>query len=215
MIAASQGIMSGGLTLVQLTGHFDHRPPEADSREEPLRWFVPFGGRQDDLTRASRLHDRQRFVEQSPADATTAMVGIDKHVVQQRRRSSQRLVVVSFHHHEGVADHACVLLRHEHERIRIIELRTEKFSVMMRRTRVRDKKAAGIEIVMLLHEKCAKPAETWKVGVGRTANDKTGQWPYPFGTRPLGVIVSTACGRIVDNFCVRSWTERPDFVASC
>jgi hypothetical protein len=35
------------------------------------------------------------------------------------------------------------------------------------------------------------------------------------GTRPFGVIVSTGCGRIVDNFCARSWTERPDFAESC
>lgn len=208
-------MMSVGSFASQFTRHFNHRSPEADAREEPLRWFVSFGGRQDDLTRASRLHDRQRLVEQSPADAATAVVGIDKHVVQQRRRSSQRLVVVSFHHREGVADHPCVLLRHEHERIRIVELRTEKFGVMVRRSRVRGKKAAGIEIVMLLHEKSAETAETRKVRARRAADDKAGQSLYPLGTRPFGVIVSTACGRIVDNLCVRSWTERPDFSASC
>lgn len=37
---------------------------------------------------------------------------------------------------------------------------------------------------------------------------------YAFGTCPFGVIVSTACGRICDSFCVRSCTERPVFADS-
>jgi hypothetical protein len=102
------------------------------------------------------------------------MVGIDKKVVQQARRAAERLVVVAFHRRKCVADHLSYLFSNEDEDVRIVELGTEKLSVVVRCASARGKEAAGIKIVVLLHEQRAKPAEGWKVSIGRAADDEGG-----------------------------------------
>src|SRR4029077_4149847 len=115
--------------------------------------------------------------------------------------------VVPLHRRERVADDAPFVFGDEHERIRILELRPEKRGVVIRRSGARGQEAPGIEVVMLLYEKRAEPAEAREVRVRRTADDGRGQRRYFW--LPATSTANTCVG---PNMFERNTIQRPSGV---
>src|SRR5688572_24849491 len=110
-------------SILRITRHLEHRPPEARASEKALRGLVTLCRPEHDLWPPSGLERRQRRIEQRLTDAVPAMGWIDDDVVQDTGRSAQRHVVAPLDTCIAVSDHPAALLADEDDDVWNPELR--------------------------------------------------------------------------------------------
>ena len=97
---------------------------------------------------------------------------IDDDVIEHTGWSTERHVVSTLDGGVRVADHSAVLLAHENDDVRLVELRHEKRSVSRFRLRRNGDEPLWVEVVMGLHQECTESAEGTAVGGPCQTNDR-------------------------------------------